>query len=342
MNKNIAILGHFAENKMNYNGQTIKTRILAEEVEKLLPDWQVKRIDTAGYKENPLGLLLEVLSAFFKCSHIIIMLSRNGRKVFFPLFYYLNKFFRRNIWHNVIGAASYDLVLQNPQWIKYMNSFRANQVELNSLKVKLESVGIHNAIVVPNFKKLPICEHKSVWKDLTFRFCTFSRVEPMKGIEDAINAIHNVSKAGFSVSLDIYGQIERGQEEWFEKIMDLSEENIQYCGIIDYEKSTEVLTGYYALLFPTRYTTEGFPGTIIDAYAAGLPVIASMDCELVTDGETGLVYSGSSVELLSKNIEKSILEQSTFEAMRNNCIMRAKLYQPETVVRGMLTDMGLL
>lgn len=342
MNKRIAILGHFAGNKMNYNGQTIKTRILADEVERLLPDWHVKRIDTAGYKKNPFGLISQVMGAFFCCDHIIIMLSRNGRKIFFPMFYYLNKLFRRNIWHNVIGAASYDLILQNPHWIKYMNSFRANQVELNSLKIKLESVGICNAVVVPNFKKLPIREHRGAWQDTTFRFCTFSRVEPMKGIEDAINAIKSVAKEGFSVSLDIYGQVEQGQEKWFEELMASVDNNIRYCGIVEYEKSTEVLGKYYALLFPTRYTTEGFPGTIIDAYAAGLPVIAGMDCELVKDGETGLVYSGSSVDLLSENIKKSIEYQETFEAMRDNCVRQALLYQPETVVRAMLTDMEIL
>ncbi len=342
MGKKIAIVGHFAGGKMNYNGQTIKTRILADEFERQLPDWKIKRIDTAGYKKNPIGLFFRVLGAMFGCRHIVIMLSRNGRKVFFPLFYHLNKIFRRNIWHNVIGAASYDLVKENPKWIKYMNSFRANQVELNSLKNKLESVGITNAVVLPNFKKLPIREQCAPWTSDTFRFCTFSRVEPMKGIEDAIDAVRIASDKGFKVSLDIYGQIEAGQEAWFESVMEKAGDNIRYCGIVEYEKSGEVLMGYYALLFPTRYTTEGFPGTIIDAYAAGLPVIAGMDCELVSHAETGYVYSGSDITSLSENIQKAVTEQTSFEAMRDNCTARARLYQPETVVHTMLAGMGLI
>lgn len=342
MKKIIAILGHFAGEKMNFNGQTIKTRILADEIEKLLPEWQVRRIDTAGFKKNPLSLVVGVIHALGECDHMIIMLSRNGRKVFFPLLYHANKVFRKKIWHNVIGAASYELVLKYPKWIKYMNSFCANQVELQSLKNKLESVGIHNAVVVPNFKKLPIVEYPVNWQEQTYRFCTFSRVEPMKGIEDAIHAIEAVEKEGYPVALDIYGQIEAGQEAWFEDVMAAAGSNIKYHGIVDYDKSTEVLKTHYALLFPTRYTTEGFPGTIIDAYAAGLPVIAGMNCELVIHEKTGYTYSGSDIKLLSDMIIKSINQKRDFDGMRENCTKQAKLYQPETVVRSMLMEMGLL
>ena len=49
----------------------------------------------------------------------------------------------------------------------------------------------------------------------------------------------------------------------------------RYCGIKDPKDSVKTLKNYFALVFPTRFYTEGIPGTIIDAYYAGVPVIAS-------------------------------------------------------------------
>jgi glycosyltransferase involved in cell wall biosynthesis len=46
------------------------------------------------------------------------------------------------------------------------------------------------------------------------------------------------------------------------------------------------------MLFPSFYKGEGFPGVILDAYIAGLPVIASdwnMNSEVVKNGETGII-----------------------------------------------------
>ncbi|MFR3494185.1 MAG: glycosyltransferase [Blautia sp.] len=54
-----------------------------------------------------------------------------------------------------------------------------------------------------------------------------------------------------------------------------SPQYIRYKGMVPFNQSTEVLKNYDALLFPTYYEGEGFAGTIIDAFAAGLPVIAS-------------------------------------------------------------------
>ena len=38
---------------------------------------------------------------------------------------------------------------------------------------------------------------------------------------------------------------------------------------MDSEKTVKTLENYYLLLFPTKFRTEGIPGTIIDALSAG-------------------------------------------------------------------------
>jgi glycosyltransferase involved in cell wall biosynthesis len=63
------------------------------------------------------------------------------------------------------------------------------------------------------------------------------------------------------------------------------------------------MKGAKLLVFPSEWY-EGFPMTIIEAYACGLPVIASRIgamAELVNEGNTGLLFNpGDSIDLAQK------------------------------------------
>ena len=64
------------------------------------------------------------------------------------------------------------------------------------------------------------------------------------------------------------------------------------------------------MLFPTFHPSEGIAGVIIDAYIAGLPVIASdwaHNPESVQDGKTGVLIATHDVDALV-NIMKKIID----------------------------------
>ena len=116
-----------------------------------------------------------------------------------------------------------------------------------------------------------------------------------KGIEDAVRAVCEINSMHSDIfaELDIYGQIEDNQEEWLKKLQTLAPGYIKYKGMVPFSQSTKVLKEYDALLFPTYYEGEGFAGTIIDAFAAGLPVIASdwkYNSEIIKSGMTGVIF----------------------------------------------------
>lgn len=67
--RKISIIGNFDIKNNSYNGQTIKTRIVADELESLYGASEIKRIDTAGGK----GVVLRLLFQLFGC----VMGSRN-------------------------------------------------------------------------------------------------------------------------------------------------------------------------------------------------------------------------------------------------------------------------
>jgi len=211
------------------------------------------------------------------------------------------------------------------------------------MKRDLQEQGFTNIHVMPNCKKLTVLspeelvyEHQEPYK-----LCTFSRVMQEKGIEDAVRAVEAVNAHfGRTVyTLDIFGQIDPGQVQWFQDLQSTFTADIRYGGLVPFDKSVEVLKDYFALLFPTRFYTEGIPGTIIDAYAAGVPAIAVKweSCsDVLEDGATGYVYAfGSQSELEGKliyicqNSEKWI-------SMRRNCLEEAKKYTPEKVISIMI------
>ena len=165
-----------------------------------------------------------------------------------------------------------------------------------------------------------------------------------KGIEDAVNAVKTVNeKAGRVVySLDIYGQIDGGQTEWFESLKASFPEYIRYGGLVPFDKSVEVLKDYYALLFPTYYEGEGFAGTVIDAYAAALPVISSdwkYNSEIVHDGETGLIFKVHDVDMLTEQLGCLLEDPGLVQQMRVNCLNEAKNYLPSTAMKIIIEKM---
>jgi glycosyltransferase involved in cell wall biosynthesis len=162
-----------------------------------------------------------------------------------------------------------------------------------------------------------------------------------KGIRTAISAVQKVNETyGRTIcTLDIFGQVDPKQTQWFEQLTSSFPEYIRYCGIVSYDKSVEIIKEYYALLFPTEFFTEGIPGTIIDAYAAGVPVIASKwesFSDIIEDEITGIGYSFDHSELLSKVLFDVIERPEIINKMKINCLKKAKEYLPERVIEILL------
>lgn len=218
-----------------------------------------------------------------------------------------------------------------------LRKFDGIYVETNTMKKALEEQGFDNVAVMPNCKDLKILKQEELVYPLgePYKLCTFSRVMKEKGIEDAINAVKTVNKeAGRIVyTLDIYGQVDSRQTQWFENLKNTFPDYIKYRGLIDYDKSVDVLKNYCVLLFPTHFYTEGIPGTILDAYAAGIPVISAKwenFADIVEDKITGIGYEfldqGQIVEILRN------LQINRMEKMKIACLHKGMGYLPENII----------
>ena len=117
----------------------------------------------------------------------------------------------------------------------------------------------------------------------------------------------------------------------FNKIKEQFPEYIKYKGCIDSDKSVEVLKNYFLLLFPTRFKTEGIPGTIIDAFAAGVPVIYSKweNCDEILENKVnGVVFEFEDIENFKDKLD-NINNIINISEAKKNCLLSAQKYTEE-------------
>ena len=159
-----------------------------------------------------------------------------------------------------------------------------------------------------------------------------------KGIEHAAKAICKINSEMNEIVciLDIYGPVDNNYKDDFNKLISECSSCVTYKGCVPSEKSTEIIKDYYGLLFPTFYSGEGFAGTVIDAFSAGVPVIASdwrYNTEIVEDMKNGLICKHNNIESLEICVRKLINEKELYGKMAEECLMSAQKYLPEKVIK---------
>jgi glycosyltransferase involved in cell wall biosynthesis len=335
----VGIIGHYGGKNEFLDGQTVRTKIMTEELKNHFKGRKFVCVDTFNYRKRALLVLLSTVYCIFSCKDIIVILSRNGCNFFYPLLYFCSKLFGIRVYNNLIGGGNEELFANKPEHIKYCNSFKVNWVQLDKQKYKLEKLGLRNVESLPNAKRLTIVNKDQLSEEITFplKFCTFSRVSKSKGIELAAKTIMEINKEAKEnlVELDIYGQLDKDYKEEFLEFQKQFTSEVRYRGIIPFNKSTDVLKDYYALLFPTTFYGEGFPGTIIDAFSAGIPVIATnwnYNNEVITDGKTGWIYDFQKPEQLKEFILRAVKRPTTLMDMKKQCIEEAYNYTPDKVL----------
>ena len=98
----------------------------------------------------------------------------------------------------------------------------------------------------------------------------------------------------------------------------------------------EAIKDYYALLFPTYWDGEGFPGTIVDAFSAGLPVIATdwnCNAEIIENKKNGILYPNEEIRNLTEAIKWMLNNKDSINELKSNCLISAKKYQPDEYIK---------
>jgi glycosyltransferase involved in cell wall biosynthesis len=157
------------------------------------------------------------------------------------------------------------------------------------------------------------------------RFMWAGRLSKGKAPELALEALILLKEAGVSVSLDVYG----AGDPIARKAM---REKINNIGLSDTVKMVSIRPGeigqfysaYDALLFTSR-CDDPFPMTPIEAMWSGLPTILARDGgiqEVVTDGESGLLFERDSAPALAEAIQRFLSLPDAGEGLARACKQR--------------------
>ncbi|MCA8980255.1 MAG: glycosyltransferase family 4 protein [Planctomycetes bacterium] len=168
----------------------------------------------------------------------------------------------------------------------------------------------------PNTRDLPETPRVPREEGRGLRFLFLGQIWHEKGFLHALEASDRLETAA---TVEFYGPLMPGA---CEAIFD-AHPRANWHGSVEPEAVPGLLARHDVLLFPTRYTTEGMPGVVLEAMQAGLPVIASRwpaAHEMIEDGVDGLLVEVGSTESLAQAMR--VLERS--EELREKLALRAR------------------
>ncbi len=130
-------------------------------------------------------------------------------------------------------------------------------------------------------------------KTVCKHFVFLGHLRATKGITEIIAAAERLPE---DVSVHVYGPFYDGlNEDMFKPC-----KRVQYCGVVEPDAVPEVLSRHDALLLPTYYEGEGYPGVILEAFNAGIPVITTLWKEIpeIVDETCGILIPPRDAEAL--------------------------------------------
>ena len=174
-----------------------------------------------------------------------------------------------------------------------------------AIKSYFEAVGAKNIEVVPNGIDLEKFVRLKRQPHAGFVVMTVARLEKVKGIEYLIKSISNLKSQISNLACLIIGDgSERNNLEKLVERLNLRDK-VKFLGEVSNEQIPEYLAGADCFVLPSL--REGFGISILEAQAAGIPVIGTKIggiLDLVKDGETGILVEPKNPEALAKAIRE--------------------------------------
>jgi glycosyltransferase involved in cell wall biosynthesis len=329
------VVGYFGYKTGQLDGQTIKTRnvyrLLKEEFDPF-----VNYFDTQSLRRNPLSIIKMFFGAI-RCNKLVLIPAHNNLKYLFPLFFLLSKLFNFSLLYIAVGGWLVEYLRHFPIHRKMLSKVQVVFPQTVFMKEQLENnYGFKNVSVLPNFRML---EQKQINKGTpvnkkNFNIVFFARIHEMKGLDYMAHLAVHISKVykNKEIEIDFFGPIHDGSRLFFEKNL-LCHSFVSYKGVLSPCEVKHTLSNYDVLVLPTHYYTEGFPGSVLDAYLSSIPVIVTQwkyAFEFVEECQTGFVIPfDNGTNQLCEKIDFLYRNPLVLRAMKINAGKKGKSFSPE-------------
>jgi glycosyltransferase involved in cell wall biosynthesis len=194
--------------------------------------------------------------------------------------------------------------------------------QTKALVEQAKGAGLVQTEWYPNSRPMPELADASPREGGCRRFVFLGQVHSGKGIRELLDASDGLP-AGVTVS--IFGTLE----------FDVAESDfagrrrVSYRGPVRPEDVHGVLSEHDALVLPSHHPGEGYPGVILEAYAAGLPVISTRwraIPELVEEDVTGLLVPPYEAETLRLAMMALYEDAELYARLREGVLARRGQY----------------
>lgn len=213
-------------------------------------------------------------------------------------------------------------------------------VETNGMADKMAELGLCNVSIYPNCRERPLKARFLKATELPLRCVSFSLVGPEKGADVILGAAERLQ----DVEFHFYGRIQQDYKRGFEARVS-SLPNVFYHGVFDSVENDVVteLAKYDLHLFPTRCSTEGVPGVLVETKIAAVPSVVSdvsYNAELVKDGSEGVVLSECRVESLMMAIEGLRDDLDTLDKLKAGALASSERFYADQYINLILSGLS--
>lgn len=337
-NKQVIFIGGIGSDKEFVGGELTKNKNLICSLKN--NGRKVITVDTYNARKKIWRLIPLPFALLFHPKTNIIISTNLGN------IYWLIKWFsmvktKRKVTFIGTGGAFSRWILEGRFKAKHLNILHKIVVQGEKMQLELAQAGLHQSLLLPNNKMIdyqPDLTRINRSADKT-RFVFVSRMHEEKGIEMILECALKLNETGLQdqFSIDYYGQFEDEayRTTFLSKISTVP--NVKFNGVLNLrtEAGYDELASYDVMLFPSYWRGEGFPGIIIDALIAGLPIIISdwnFNADYIQEGETGFVIPSKSTSALYEKMKEAIENKELYSSLATKCQKTARLYDSRAIL----------
>ena len=149
-----------------------------------------------------------------------------------------------------------------------------------------------------SLEKSPLVKQVDMKLNPPLKIVFLGRFDVTKGPDILVKAIRNMPD--LEIQLDLYGVVQNKEEKYFNKLKLLAagDPRIRFLSPVPTEEVIPLLSQYHLLAVPSRWLETG-PLVVLEAFAAGVPVIGSSlggIAELVKHQENGVLIKTDSLK----------------------------------------------
>ena len=203
--------------------------------------------------------------------------------------------------------------------------------------LEYEKIPLDNIYRVPyGVDKNKFLDSQRVYDGKTINVLFVGEVNQRKGIKQLLDAAKDINMS--NVVFNIVG----AGRDYCSNLYEPYKPYVNFLGRVPYEELLNQFQTSHIYVFPTM--GEGFGLVLLEAMAAGLPVITTANCggyDIVTEGEDGFLISVGDVKALKEHIMWFLHNPKEAEEMSKHAVAKAKHYTwtaYEDGIRKCITD----